>query len=134
MGLLVTFAAAGRRGRSKAPSVFGSNLRSGQRRRIDLIGGGHVMTFDWRLPIGSRSGIRCQSYSNALALGMIDPDHSDVLSHVRKDFDAAGVVQSDEQIRLALNERMLQAGDEMQTAPGGALDAAAVMLARKLSR
>jgi hypothetical protein len=79
------------------------------------------------------TGRDAESYSDTLALGTLDPKDSDVLSQIRKDFDAAGVVQSDEQVLLVMNELMLQAGDEMQGAPGGAIDAAPVMLARKLT-
>ena len=43
-------------------------------------------------------------------MGTLDPERSDVLSKIRKDFDAAGVVQSDEQILRVMNELMLQAG------------------------
>ena len=69
--------------------------------------------------------------SDTLAVGTLDPEHSDVLSKIRKDFAAAGVVQSDEQIIHVMNDLMLQAGN--QIAPEGATDAAAVMLARKLT-
>jgi hypothetical protein len=72
------------------------------------------------------------TYSDALAVGTLDPEHGDVLSKIRADFAAAGVVQSDEQILHVMNNLMLEAGSQMQVAPGGAADAAAVMLARKL--
>jgi hypothetical protein len=39
------------------------------------------------------------AYADALAVGTLDPKRSDVFSRVRADFDAAGVVQADEQIR-----------------------------------
>ena len=66
-------------------------------------------------------------------MGTIDPERSDVFSKIRKDFDSAGVVQSDEQILRVMNELILQAADQMQATGGGASDAAAVMLARKLT-
>jgi hypothetical protein len=43
-------------------------------------------------------------------VGTLDPERSDVLSKIRKDFDAAGVVQSDEQITQVMDDLMLQAG------------------------
>ena len=49
-----------------------------------------------------------------------------------KDFDAAGVVQSDEQILRVMNELTLQAGNQMPVTRGGAPDAVAAMLARQL--
>ena len=77
------------------------------------------------------TGGDAEAYSHALAMDSLDPEHSDVFSKIRKDFDAAGVVQSDEQILRVMNELMLEAG-EMQVTRGGAPDAAALMLARTL--
>jgi hypothetical protein len=74
------------------------------------------------------------TYSNALALGTLDCEQGDVLSKIRKDFDAAGVVQSDEEILCVMHNLMTQAGDQTPETQGGAADAAAVMLARKLKR
>jgi hypothetical protein len=71
-------------------------------------------------------------YSDALAVGTLDPERSDVLSKIRKDFDAAGVVQSDEQILRVMNELTLQAGGQMPATRGGASDALTVVLARQL--
>ena len=73
-----------------------------------------------------------EAYSDALAVGTLDPERSDVLSKIRKDFDAAGVVQSDEQILRVMNELTLEAGNQMPETGGGAPDALTVMLARKL--
>ena len=66
------------------------------------------------------------------AVGALDPERSDVFSKIRKDFDAAGVVQSDEQILRVLNELTLQAGNQMGVTRGGAADTLTVMLAQKL--
>ena len=79
------------------------------------------------------TGPEAEAYSDALAVGTLDPERSDVLSKVRKDFDAAGVVQSDEQILRVMNELTLQAGNQMPVTRGGAADALAVMLAKKLT-
>ena len=78
------------------------------------------------------TGRDVDAYSDALAVGTLDPERSDVFSKIRKDFDAAGVVQSDEQILRVMNELMLQAGNQMPVTRGGTLDAAAVMLTRNL--
>jgi hypothetical protein len=78
------------------------------------------------------TGRDAEAYSNALAVGTLDPEHSDVLSKIRKDFDAAGVVQSDEQILRVMNEFTLLAGSQMPVTRGGGPDALAVMLARQL--
>jgi len=78
------------------------------------------------------TGRDAEAYSDALAVGTLDPERSDVLSKIRKDFEAAGVIQSDEQILRVLNELTLQAGKQIPTTKGGAPDALAVMLARQL--
>jgi hypothetical protein len=79
------------------------------------------------------TGREAEAYSDALAVGTLDPELSDVLSKIRKDFNAAGVVQSDDQILHVMNELMLEAGNQMPVTAGGAPDAAAVMLARNLN-
>jgi hypothetical protein len=78
------------------------------------------------------TGRDAEAYSDALAVGTLDPERSDVLSKIRKDFDAAGVVQSDEQILNVLNELTLQAGNQMPATRGDAADTLALMLAQKL--
>jgi len=80
------------------------------------------------------AGLDADAYSDALAVGTIDPDQGDVLVKLRKDFDAAGVVQSDEQILDVMNDLLLEAAKQMPATGGDASDAAAVMLARKLTR
>jgi hypothetical protein len=74
-----------------------------------------------------------ETYSDGLAVGTIDPERSDVFSTIRKDFAAAGVVQSDEQILDVMDKLLLQAAGQTPTAQGGAVDGAAVMLARHLT-
>jgi len=79
------------------------------------------------------TGRDAEAYSDALAVGTLDPERSDVLSKIRKDFDAAGVVQSDEQMLRVLNELTLRAGGQMPSTQGDAAGALTVMLARKLT-
>jgi len=78
-------------------------------------------------------GQEADAYARDLAVGTLDPDRRDVFSKIRKDFDAAGVILSDEQILNVMEELTLKAVDPTQ-AGGGPGDAAAVMLARKLTR
>lgn len=73
------------------------------------------------------------AYSHALARDALDPARSDVFSTIRNDFDAAGVAQSDEQILRVMTELTIQAGTLMPGTRGDSLDAAAVMLKRKLT-
>ena len=78
------------------------------------------------------TGRDAEAYSDALAVGTLDPERSDVLSKIRRDFDAAGVVQSDEQILRVMNEFTLLAGSQMPVTRGSGPDALAVILARQL--
>ena len=78
------------------------------------------------------TGRDAEAYSEALARSTGDPERSDVFSKIRKDFDAAGVAESDERILHVMTELMLKAGNLMPTARGDSTDAAAVTLARKL--
>ena len=77
-------------------------------------------------------GRDAEAYSDALAMAALDPERSDVLRQIRKDFDAAGVAQSDEELLRVFNALTLQAGSQMPATQGGAADALTVMLARKL--
>jgi len=74
-----------------------------------------------------------EAYAQALAVGTLDSERSDVFAKVRRDFDAKGVVQSDEQILRVMNELMLEAARQTQGTGGDATDAAAVTLVRKLT-
>jgi len=50
------------------------------------------------------TGRDAEAYSDAIAMGTLDPERSDVFSKIRKDFVAAGVTQSNEQILRVMNE------------------------------
>jgi hypothetical protein len=78
------------------------------------------------------SGKEAETYAHDLAVGTLEADCRDVFSKIRKDFDAAGVAQTDEQILNVMKELTFQAADPTKGG-GGPGDAAAVMLARKLS-
>ena len=74
-----------------------------------------------------------EAYSNELARGTLDLKRSDVLSKIRKDFSAAGVVQSDEQILDVMTKSQLEAGSLKRTIRAdNSVDAALVQIARNL--
>jgi len=77
------------------------------------------------------TGRDAKAYGDALAVGTLEC--SDVLDKIRKDFDAAGVVQSDEQILRVMNDLMLTAGNQRHASGGGVFDAAEVALKRNLT-
>ena len=66
-------------------------------------------------------------------MGTVDPERSDVFSQIRKDFDAAGVAQSDEQILVVMEKLMLEAAGQMPSTQGRGADAAAAMLVRNIT-
>ncbi len=78
------------------------------------------------------AGKEAESYSDALAMDAMDSERSDVFSKICKDFEAAGVAQSREQILAVMNELLLKAGGPTQSA-GGGVDAAALTIAKKLA-
>jgi hypothetical protein len=53
-------------------------------------------------------------------MGTLDHERSDAFSKIRKHFDTADVVQSDEEILRAVKETHSEARNKMQTTPGGA--------------
>ena len=75
------------------------------------------------------TGRDAEAYADALAVGTLDPERSDVFSKLRADFDAAGVVQSDDQILRVMSELTLEAGNQMPAARGDAPDALAQLRA-----
>lgn len=78
-------------------------------------------------------GAQAEAYSNALAESALEAERSDVLGTIRKDFDAAGVALSDEQILAVMNDLMLEAGRQMREPRADASDAAKLALARRLA-
>ena len=79
------------------------------------------------------TGEDADAYAKALAVGTLEAEDRDVFSKIRKDFDTAGIVQSDEEILLVMNELTLNATGETSGTGNGTGDAAAVLIARNLS-
>jgi hypothetical protein len=77
-------------------------------------------------------GESADAYSTDLAMGTLDFERSDVLSKIRKDFNDAGVIQSDEEFRRVIDESWIQASRPGQTGQGDTSDAALVQIARNL--
>jgi hypothetical protein len=62
------------------------------------------------------TGAEAESYaSNIVTIDLDKPDSDKVFGHIRKDFDAAGVTQSDHQIRRTLEESMAKAIEEIKS-------------------
>ena len=79
------------------------------------------------------TGQDAEAYSDALLKDTVDPKRRDVFSKIRKDFDTAGVAQSDEQILSVMTELTIKAGNLMPGMRGDSVDAASVPLARNLT-
>ncbi len=78
-------------------------------------------------------GRQAEAYADDLAVGTLDPERGDVFSKIRRDFDSAGVVHSDEQILDIMNKLMLQAAKQMPSTQGNAQDAAEIGLKRNIT-
>jgi hypothetical protein len=78
------------------------------------------------------AGREAEAYSESLADGALDPGGGDVFTKIRRDFDGAGVTQSDEDILRVMTDLMLRAGNLISGSQGHSADAQAVLLARNL--
>jgi hypothetical protein len=78
-------------------------------------------------------GAEADAYSDDLAMDAVDPERNDVLKTIRKDFQAKGVVQSDEAILAVMNDSLLRAARQVKTRRRDGQDAAALMIARNLT-
>ena len=78
------------------------------------------------------TGQDAEAYSDALMTDTVDPKRRDVFSKIRKDFDTAGVAQSDKQILHVMTELTIRAGNLMPEMRGDSEDTAAVAIARNL--
>ncbi len=78
-------------------------------------------------------GEDADAYSDGLAMDAVDPERSDVLKTIRQDFQANGVVQSDEQILRVMNDTLIRAARQLKTRRGDSQDAATLMIARNLT-
>jgi len=73
---------------------------------------------------------KAKAYSDELARGAVDVKRNDILAIIRRDFDAAGVTQSNEDILAVMNLCWLEAGNQTETSD--ASDGALVQIARNL--
>ncbi|WP_234803948.1 ATPase inhibitor subunit zeta [Ensifer adhaerens] len=76
------------------------------------------------------AGENAKIYSDDLAMAALDVERSNILAIIRRDFDAAGVIQSDEDILAVMNVCLLKAGKPTKGSDGS--DAALLHIARNL--
>ncbi|MBB3319374.1 MULTISPECIES: ATPase inhibitor subunit zeta [unclassified Rhizobium] len=74
-----------------------------------------------------------KTYSDDLAKAAFDVNQNDILAKIRSDFDAAGIVQSDEEILAMMNQCWLNAGNQSAQSSDTS-DGALVQIARNLMR
>jgi hypothetical protein len=79
------------------------------------------------------TGRAADDYADALGRAALDVEQGDVFSKIRKDFDAAGALQSDEEILRAIDEFNIEAGRRLSGKRGGSADAAELALKRSLA-
>ena len=84
----------------------------------------------WAAEKLSLPGEDAKNYSDELARGAFEAERNDILAIIRRDFDAAGVVQSDDEILEMMTRSWLEAGNE--AADSDPTDAALVHIARNL--
>jgi hypothetical protein len=88
----------------------------------------------WAAEMLGKTGADAQAYADRLAEAALTPEGSDVFTTIRRDFDAAGVSQSDEQILGVMNDLTIKAGKALSMTGGASPDAAAAMLVRRLAQ
>jgi hypothetical protein len=69
----------------------------------------------WAAELLGKSGDEADAYAKeVIAADFEEPGDEDVFRKVRGDFDAAGVEQSDHQIRRTMDELMVRAAEEIE--------------------
>ena len=70
----------------------------------------------WAAALLGKSGDEALDYAKmVVAADLEHAGHEDVFLKIRKDFDAAGVNQSDHQIRRTMDELMAQAKEQVRS-------------------
>ncbi len=70
----------------------------------------------WAAEKLGKTGDEAEAYAKeVIAADFEEPGDEDVFRKVRGDFDAAGIDQSDHQIRRTMDELMVQAAEEVQS-------------------
>ena len=85
----------------------------------------------WAAEKLGKAGAEADAYAESLAA--MAAENGDVFGRVRRDFDAAGVAETDGSIAQALTDLTVKAGRLLSTSVGGASDAAAFALMRNLT-
>src|ERR1700733_9110862 len=69
----------------------------------------------WAAAKLGRSGADAEAYANSVIVAdLAEPGEEDVFRKIRSDFDAAGVPQSDHQIRRTMDELLAKATEEVK--------------------
>jgi hypothetical protein len=70
----------------------------------------------WAASLLDKTGAAADDYARAVIASDLDhAGHEDVFRKIREDFDAAGVNQSDHQIRRTMDELMAKAIEQVRT-------------------
>jgi hypothetical protein len=70
----------------------------------------------WAAALLGKSGVDAETYaSDVIAADFEEAGDDDVFRKIRADFDAAGIVESDHQIRRTMDELLAQAIEQIKT-------------------
>ncbi len=70
----------------------------------------------WAAALLGKTGTDAEDYAKTVVAADLDhAGHEDVFRKIRADFDAAGVAQSDHQIRRTMDELLAQAKEQVRT-------------------
>ena len=71
----------------------------------------------WAAALLGKTGADAEAYSEAIVIADFEKaGHEDVFAKIRADFDAAGVAQSDHQIRRTMEEMLIESMSELHAA------------------
>jgi hypothetical protein len=70
----------------------------------------------WAAALLGKTGVEAETYaSDVIAADFEEAGDDDVFRKIRADFDAAGVVESDHQIRRTMDDLLAQAVEQLKT-------------------
>ena len=70
----------------------------------------------WAAGLMGLEGEKAEEYAKSVIMADLEEaGDEDVFRKLRKDFDDAGIVQSDHQIRRHMDEKMIQAAEEIES-------------------
>ena len=102
-------------GFDKRQEAFENKFAHDEELRFKATARRNKMLGNWAAEKLGLAGTEAEAYAKAVVLADFDePGEEDVFRKVRADFDAKGIVVSDEEIRQAMIELLVAAAEEVQ--------------------